>query len=73
MTDVHNTTDLKTTPIPEQQLAGPGCAHLTGLPVLSPMSVEHCESLLGDAASAGAQAGGPGFLELLVAHGGEDG
>lgn len=43
MTDVHNTTDLKTTPIPEQQLAGPGCAHLTGLPVLSPMSDEQLE------------------------------
>ena len=43
MTDVHNTTDLKTTPIPEQQLAGAGCAHLAGLPVLSPMSDEQLE------------------------------
>lgn len=43
MTDVHNTTDVKTTSIPEQQTAGPGCAHLTGLPVPSPMSDEQLE------------------------------
>ena len=43
MTDVHNTTDVKTTSIPNQQTAGPGCAHLTGLPVPSPMSDEQLE------------------------------
>ena len=43
MTDVHNTTDVKTTSTPEQQTTGSGCAHLTGLPVLSPMSDEQLE------------------------------